>query len=58
MKSSNRSLALLFLFFPAICNAGESSKGTVIMISSVSGWLVLSSGVLLWREIRRSRRDK
>jgi len=50
-------LALLYLA-PSFAFAGEPSKGTVIMISSVSGWLVLSSGFLLWKEIRRNRRNK
>ena len=31
------------------------SWGTVIMISSVSGWLLLTAGLLLWKEIFRSR---
>lgn len=48
--------ALFFLLLtPAIAMAGESSKGTVIMISGVSGWLVLSSGFILLKEIQRGR---
>ena len=51
--------ALLFLLLtPAVAMAGEPSKGTVIMISGVSGWLVLSSGFVLWQEIKRGRNDK
>jgi hypothetical protein len=41
----------------ALC-ADEPSAGTVIMISSVSGWLLLSSAFVLWKEIKRGRGDK
>jgi len=43
---------------PSLAFAGEPSNGTVIMISSVSFWLVASSGYLLWKEIRRNRKSK
>lgn len=49
---------VLFCLTPALALAGEPTKGTVIMISGVSGWLVLSSGFLLWKEIRKSRGSK
>ena len=58
MKIFNLARYCLFLFLPSICSAGEPSKGTVIMISGVSGWLLISSGCLLWKEIRRDRRNK
>jgi hypothetical protein len=51
-------LFLIALLIPAFCSAGESSKGTVIMISSVSGWLLISSGVIFVKELKRNRRGK
>jgi len=53
MNISNTNIAIYLscLLLPTICSAGELSKGTVIMISSVSGWLLLSSGFLLWKEV-------
>lgn len=33
----------------------ESNKGTVIMISGASGWFILISGLILFREIKRGR---
>jgi hypothetical protein len=58
MKRSNYFLVALALCMPLICNAGEPSKGTVIMISGVSSWLVLSSGFILWKEIKRSKQNR
>ncbi|HBR93735.1 MAG TPA: hypothetical protein DEA90_06185 [Opitutae bacterium] len=55
MKKLTFCAITVALLLPTICSAGESSKGTVIMISGVSSWLVLSSGVMLWKEIKRSR---
>lgn len=54
-----RSL-LLFPFvslclLPATLAAGEPSKGTVIMVSSIGGWVLLSSGSILLREQRKAR---
>ena len=43
---------------PSLALAGEPSKGTVILISGVSGWLVVSSAFVLWKEIRKSRHKK
>ena len=51
-------LDALLCLSPTLALAGEPSKGTVIMISGVSGWLVVSSGFLLWKEIRKSRSSK
>jgi hypothetical protein len=48
----------LLCLSPSLAFAGEPTKGTVIMISSVSGWLLLSSGFLLWKEFRKSRASK
>lgn len=58
MKIPNLALLALFFLTPLIGSAGELGKGTVIMISSVSGWLVLCSGFILVQEIRRSRSKK
>ena len=53
MKS--KAYFVLLCLIPSIALAGEPSKGTVIMISGVSAWLVLSSGLVLLRQIRKSR---
>lgn len=37
---------------------GASSTGTVIMISSVSGWMVLIFGLFLWKNIHRKQDNK
>lgn len=58
MKLSNFALLALIFLTPLICAAAEPGKGTVIMISGASGWLVLSSGFILWKEIRKSRTAK
>jgi hypothetical protein len=52
------SLLLLLCLTPSLALAGEPAKGTVIIISGVSGWILLSSGFLLWKEIRKSRGPK
>ena len=49
---------LMFIILPLIASAGESSRGTVIMISSVSGWLLLVSAFFMWRHIKQSRAKK
>ena len=56
MKIQNIGIIFATFLIPLICGAGEPSKGTVIMISSVSGWLLLSSGLVFWKEIRRNRK--
>ncbi|HBR94933.1 MAG TPA: hypothetical protein DEA90_12300 [Opitutae bacterium] len=58
MKIQNLGLFLITLLIPAMCFAGESSRGTVIMISGVSGWLVVSSGFILWKEIKRGKHNR
>ena len=58
MNTNNRLTLLACFLTPFLLNAGESSKGTVIMISSVSGWLLLSSAFVLWKEIKRGRNTK
>jgi len=58
MKSFNFALLALIFLTPLVCAAGEPSKGTVIMISGVSSWLVLSSGLILWKEIKRSKHNR
>jgi len=55
MRISNFTLILFALLAPAVCSANEVSRGTVIMISSVSGWILLTSAALLWKEIKRNR---
>ena len=56
MKLLNCSLLLLAFAVPMLVNAGEPSKGTIIMISGVSGWMLLCSGFILWKELKRSRK--
>ncbi|CAA6690080.1 MULTISPECIES: hypothetical protein [unclassified Lentimonas] len=51
----NRLILLALFIAPFSLSAGESSKGTVIMISGVSGWLLLSSAFVLWKELKRGR---
>jgi len=58
MRFQNCFLLLSLLLLPVVSYAGESSKGTVIMISGVSGWLLLSSAFIFWKEIRKSRGPK
>ena len=58
MKLSNFTLLALIFLTPLVCAAGEPSKGTVIMISGVSGWLVVSSGLILWKEIKRGKHNR
>jgi hypothetical protein len=58
MKSNNGIVLMALFLSPLVLSAAEPSKGTVIMISSVSGWLLLSSGLLLWKEIKRGRNGK
>jgi hypothetical protein len=49
---------LMFLSFPLLARASEDSKGTVIMISSVAGWLLLTSALVLWRYKQQSKGTK
>ncbi|MEO0508799.1 MAG: hypothetical protein AAF065_02935 [Verrucomicrobiota bacterium] len=56
MKIQNPLLFLLLT--PALAMAGEPSKGTVIMISGISSWLLISSGFILWKELRRAGSKK
>tara|TARA_B110001469_G_C9647811_1_gene328537 strand:+ start:90 stop:272 length:183 start_codon:yes stop_codon:yes gene_type:complete len=55
MIALNRLFLLTLFLCPFALIAGEPSKGTVIMISSVSGWLLLSSAFFLFKEIKRGR---
>ena len=48
-----KHLLVLLLLTPMLAMAGEPSKGTVIMISGVSGWMLLTSALLLWKELKR-----
>jgi hypothetical protein len=58
MKIQNFGLFFVTLLVPAMCFAGEPSRGTVIMISGVSSWLVLSSGFILWKEVKRGKHNR
>jgi hypothetical protein len=40
---------------PVSLTAAEPSRGTVIMVSSIGGWVLFSSGSIALREMRRSR---
>lgn len=40
---------------PAALSADEPSRGTVIMVSSIGGWVLFSSGSVMLREMRRAR---
>jgi hypothetical protein len=40
---------------PITLTAAEPSRGTVIMVSSIGGWVLFSSGSIALREMRRSR---
>jgi hypothetical protein len=52
-------LTALFLSTASLAIAGEpANSGTLIMISSVSGWLIACGGVMLWRGVRKSRLAK
>src|SRR5690606_38008056 len=55
MKIQNAVILLIVFLVPSFSFAGEQAKGTLILISSVSGWILLSSGVLLVKEYRRVR---
>lgn len=57
MKLSTFALLALTLT-PLVCSAGESGKGTMIMLGGISGWLVLSSGFILWKEIKRGKHNR
>ncbi len=57
MNLINRLLLSTLFMSPLMLSAIESSKGTVIMISGVSGWLLLSSAFVLWKELKRGRKN-
>lgn len=40
---------------PLSLAAAEPSKGTVIMVSSIGGWVLFSSGSVLLKEQKRAR---
>lgn len=43
------------LLLPATLFADEPAKGTVILVSSIGGWVILSSGSVILREQRKAR---
>jgi hypothetical protein len=49
---------LLLCLTPSLALAGEPANGTLIMVSGVSVWILLSSGFLLWKEVRKNRGPK
>jgi hypothetical protein len=57
----NLMFSRIFYVMGALCllpvslTAGEPSRGTVIMVSSIGGWVLFSSGSIALREMRRSR---
>lgn len=51
------TLACLFVC-PAILIAGEPSNGPLIMLSSISGWLLLAGGWVTLRQFRRKRLEQ
>jgi len=48
-------LALIFLAFPAVLQAGEPVNGPIIMLSSLSGWLLAGVAVTAIRHWNRRR---
>jgi len=43
---------------PSLAVAGEDSKGTLIMMSSVGGWVFVTSGLILFKEAKRIKRER
>jgi uncharacterized membrane protein YccC len=57
MKTLN--ILTLLVLTPSFALASEPvNSGTLIMISSVSGWLIACGGAMLWRNYRKSRLAK
>jgi hypothetical protein len=46
------------LLTPSFALAGEQSKGTLIMMSSLGGWVLLTCGYMFVREVQRIRQDR
>ena len=53
---TKRSLISLFLMIPVVAQADEPNGGTLIMIGSVSAWLILAQ--LLFVRFNRNQRRK
>ena len=49
------SLALILLAFPAVLKAGEPVNGPIIMLSSISGWLLAGAALAAIRQWYRRR---
>lgn len=58
MKISKSILLLATFLFPMSLLAGEPSKGTVIMLSSASAWVVITSGLIFFKQWRQIRSEK
>lgn len=53
------SFALAFFcLLPVSLSAAEPTRGTVIMVSSIGGWVLFSSGSVVLRELRKAREKK
>jgi hypothetical protein len=46
------------LLAPVAAMADEPSNSTVIMISGVGCWLMLSSGLILWKQIKLNKNHR
>lgn len=55
MRHTALFLLASFFLLPAALSAAEPSRGTVIMVSSIGGWVLFSSGSVVMREMRKAR---
>lgn len=58
MKTKFLYLFLSVMMLPSLAMAGEQSKGTLIMMSSVGGWIFVTSGLMFFKEAKRVRRER
>lgn len=58
MRSSLAYILGTLCLLPTAACADEPAKGTLIMISSVGGWVIFSSVGMAMRERRRPKPDK
>lgn len=58
MKTKFLYLFLSAMMLPSLAMAGEPSKGTLIMMSSVGGWIFVTSGLMFFKEAKRVRRER
>jgi hypothetical protein len=57
MKTRLLPVLIPLLTAPSFALAGEQSKGTLIMMSSLGGWVLLTCGYMFVREVQRARQD-